>query len=394
MLAYWAIRGGKCAKQLRKTAMRVFLDATSLLYHPCGISVYLTNLAREMCRLCQELSLSAGMATLWPQTHWRYWRAVRRLLPPGAAYRPRMVPPRLSRWFSRLGTFAGGDFDLAHFPQNGWPAWTPFRELPPCVMTVHDVIPFSLGTASSDAFRRAAAQLALAKRVITVSEFSKREILRFFSVAPEKITVIPCAPQWENMEVPGWRESRILEKLGLVAGGFFLAVGIFSPHKNHAALLEAYSRYCRAMGGEAKKLVLVGSTRVPGFSLGAAIAANPRIIQIERTSPTDLRKLYDAARGFFQVSKIEGFGIPLLEAMACGCPACYAQGSSLDEIGRDAALRVVPDDIDGITEAFCQLEAGGAGIDGMAAQARAIAATYTWENAARATLATYRAALG
>ena len=173
-----------------------------------------------------------------------------------------------------------------------------------------------------------------AERILTVSEFSKREITRCLGVPPEKITV--TYEGWEHMtRIPA--ESGILQRLGLGGKPFFLVVGSFSRHKNLRVALDANA----LLDSSEFQLVLVGSGN-PKIFQPTPIQPAGNLVMPGRLTDGELKALYQHATALIFPSLYEGFGLPLLEAMACGCPVLCADIPSSREVCADAALYFDP----------------------------------------------------
>lgn len=186
-------------------------------------------------------------------------------------------------------------------------------------------------------------------KVIAVSEFTRREILDAVQVAPDRVVVVPNGLDHEKFRPPaGPGESeRVRAKYNLPAS-FYLFVGPCSRKKNLRLILDAYTM---SSGPAANKLpvVVAGDTRrnalyaellnglqTPGLA--------GRFLLLGNVPDNDLPALYGAARAFLYPSLYEGFGLPVLEAMACGAPVVAAEGSSLPEVAGGAALLIDPRD--------------------------------------------------
>lgn len=179
--------------------------------------------------------------------------------------------------------------------------------------------------------------------IITVSEYSKRDLVQTYGVSPRKITVTyeAAGSDFFPLNKEKVREE-IARRYGIV-GDFVLYLGRLQGRKNLSRLVGAYDLARRA--GFHHKLVLAGK-KDSGFE---PVWARIQELQLENEvllpgyiAANDLAKLYNAAEVFIYPSLFEGFGLPILEAMACGVPVITSRGSSLEEIAGDAALLVDP----------------------------------------------------
>jgi glycosyltransferase involved in cell wall biosynthesis len=173
-------------------------------------------------------------------------------------------------------------------------------------------------------------------RIATVSQFSRGELVRHAGIPADKIDVVQLGAE-HILRAPGDRQ--ILQRIGVDPKRFILAVGSRSPHKNLDALASAVAR----LGTDAVPLVVAGGGNARIFARSAA----PRgAIHVGYVSDSELRSLYETAACFVLPSLYEGFGLPALEAMACGCPVIAARAGSLPEVCGDAALYCDPRDPD------------------------------------------------
>ncbi len=385
--------------------MKIFFDFTSLQTHPCGISVYLSSLYRAMLKQDASLELTTGYNTLRSSSRKQVREIVDRLVSPNVQCRFHAFPGRFDAscipLFGKMFEYRAADYDIVHFPSHICSSWTPFDSLENAVLSVHDMFAFhqnGLFSTTVDPFREAILRLLpeqarKVSRIITISEFSRREINRFLSVPLEKIVSIPLAPQWDMSQLtekqkafPPANYPQLSDK------GYFLGVSALFKHKNWHTLLVAYSKYREKAGGNAVPLVIVG--RPAESDVTAEVKNCAGVVHIPFASEDELLGLFSHAAGFFMLSYIEGFGLPLVEAMACGCPACYALGSSMDEIGRDAAFGVQAEDVDAVVEKFERFLDGGEELAARVEAGRRIAEEYSWSNTARRTLEVFAEVVG
>jgi glycosyltransferase involved in cell wall biosynthesis len=287
--------------------------------------------------------------------------------------------------------------DLLHTPHFNLPLLSPC----PTVVTIHDVIylackqdlPSPLGRLYYRAMMTAAVRRAA--RVITVSEFSKREIVRYLSADPGKIEVIHSGI--DHFFHPVTDSARIrdtLSRYGLEPG-YILYTGIFKPRKNHAGLVRAFREFIHN-GGRAS-LVIAGpmadgerDLRRLARELGVA----DRVVFAGFVPDADLPALYSAARVYACPSLYEGFGFTVLEAMACGVPVVCSEESSLPEVAGEAALYADARDpaefAAALQRAFSDCEMR----ERLIATGFKNCSRFPWANAASATVAVYQRAAG
>ncbi|MBM3129723.1 MAG: glycosyltransferase family 4 protein [Chloroflexi bacterium] len=264
------------------------------------------------------------------------------------------------------------------------------------VVTIFDLIPLlfpnDVPSARTRFFFRWAVWLAAktSARVIVPSVATRDDLIARLRVPREKIAAIPLAADARFAPQSDAAIARVREKYALPAR-YILYVGINKPHKNLATLIDAWARVERdAM------LVIAGAwdERYAGEqgSGGAAVSGRRSAVRfIHDIDDAELPALYAGAAVFVMPSLYEGFGLPPLEAMACGAPVICSHASSLPEVVGDAALMVNPCDAEEMTRAIARVLDDAALRDELRAKSLARAAQFSWERAARETLEVYRA---
>jgi alpha-1,3-rhamnosyl/mannosyltransferase len=209
--------------------------------------------------------------------------------------------------------------------------------------------------------------LRRARRVVAVSEFSRRETVALAGVDPDRVDVVPNAV--DPVFGPDGRAA---------AGDYLLTVGTLEPRKNLARTIEA----ARLLGAE---LRVVGAA-----GWGGVDAAGPHVRRLGRLSDAELAEQYRGARCVVYASLYEGFGIPVAEAMASGTPVVTSAGSAMAEVCGDAAVLVDPLSPEAIAAG---VEEADRRRDELRAAGLARAAMFSWERAAAAAVDSYRRAL-
>jgi glycosyltransferase involved in cell wall biosynthesis len=262
------------------------------------------------------------------------------------------------------------------------------------VLSIHDVT-ILLFPEWHPAARRALMGPALepaarrADRIVTGSEHTRSDILKLLPVEPERVVVVPDGVDPIFGVKPAEEVAARLAPLGLRAGDYLLFLGTIEPRKNLVRLLEALEATDRDVG----PLVLAGGQ---GWNNGAIRAAIGRLVHAGRVRdlgyvPDDLRPaLHGGARAFVYPSLYEGFGLPPLEAMACGTPVLTSNVSSLPEVVGDAAMFVDPEDVASIAASLTRLWHDGDLRADLRARGLARAREFSWDRTARLTLEVYR----
>ncbi|MCA1554253.1 MAG: glycosyltransferase family 4 protein, partial [Chloroflexi bacterium] len=232
-----------------------------------------------------------------------------------------------------------------------------------------------------------------AERIITVSDATKRDVLALLDVDERKLSVIYEAadarfcPLAERAPV-----EAVMQKHGLTAP-FILFVGTIEPRKNLAVLLRALrqllDQHVRVQFAIAGKR---GWLSDDVFALIAELRLQDEVRLLGAVPSEELVGLYNAALALVMPSLYEGFGLPPLEAMACGTPVIVSNISSLPEVVGDAGLCIPPDDPRAWTDAIQRMLDDGALRRELRAKGMTRARTFSWERAARETLAVYRKA--
>ncbi|NDG49352.1 MAG: glycosyltransferase family 1 protein [Rhodospirillales bacterium] len=243
-------------------------------------------------------------------------------------------------------------------------------------VVIHDAGVFDTPESYSRAFRLwyRALHFSLARngtRLLTVSEFSRSRLAHHLRLDPARIGVV--AEGGEHI-FRNPAETAILAEHGLLPGRYALAVGTQAAHKNLAALQGAAS----LLEQHGMTLALAGARDASVFRAAGAGAARP----LGRVSDAALRALYENALCLVFPSRYEGFGLPPLEAMWCGCPVIAGRAGALPEVLGDAALWFAPDDPTGIATHLATLIAEPALRQRIADAGRARAQHYSWPAAA------------
>lgn len=243
--------------------------------------------------------------------------------------------------------------------------------------------------------RQLSKTLRRANHLLTDSEFVRAELVGIFGVSPESVTAIPLGVE-SCFRARGIDETRpALNRYGLVPDGYILAVATLEPRKNLAGLVSAFGRLPEKMRRR-YPLVLAGRRgwRCGTFerTLGALESAG-EVRRLGYVPAQDLPLLYSGATVFAYPSFYEGFGLPLLEAMASGVPVLSSRGSSMSEVVGDAGILVDPHDEDAIVRELERLlEDIGLRHD-LVRKGLQRAAMLSWEKCVRDTVGVYRRVL-
>jgi len=331
--------------------MRIALDVRKL--NDFGIGTYIRNLLKY-------LPLIDNDTEYFPLCYAQDEELVRSLHPACTPVRVRAANYSLSEHVTIPATLRRLRVDLFHTPHYVLPMLTPCRS----VVTIHDVIhllfPQYLPSRFASHYARYMIRRSLEKAelVLTVSDSSKRDLLTFFEVPPEKIVVIPNGIDSSiTEELPVEGLDRVKERFQIF-GRTALFVGNIKPHKNVERLIAAFAKVREDEAFRDLTLIVVGDDISKYPSLRRTVERH-RVRGFVRffgfVPETTLVALYKIADVFVFPSLYEGFGLPPLEAMANGTPVVTSNISSLPEVVGEAALTVDPYNIDKIAAAIRQI---------------------------------------
>ncbi len=293
--------------------------------------------------------------------------------------------------------------DLVHIPLNR----VPLVMVRPYVVTVHDMSSLMFEDQGSDMqmrFRRYRYKRGLmrANEVIAVSEATKRDIENLLGIPPDHIHRVYNAPD------PGFfghgngfneqEKQRILERYQ-IQYPYLLYAGNVRPHKNIPRLVEAFAVVRDQLSAHPVykdlRLIIIGDTisQYPALRQAVIKSRVENVVRFLGFVPFDtLRYLYEAATAFVFVSRYEGFGLPPLEAMACGTPVVASNVSSLPEVLGDAAVQVNPANVFEIARGITEVLLDDGLRSALVRCGREQASRFSWERTAREVLAIYHLA--
>jgi glycosyltransferase involved in cell wall biosynthesis len=357
--------------------MHLGVEATKMAGDGRGIGRYVRQLLRQFARLRPDLRVT--LYTDGPAAADARLRA--ELLAMG--YGPdrggvakvrglRSAPPELA-WYPWNKT--------KHFSRSPWMA-----------VTIHDLAPFHFQYRSwlkrglqrhiEKRFRETAARADL---ILTPSACSRADIISILGMPASKVTVTPLAAD-DFRPASGPPDYTGLATRFGIPRNYFLYVGVNEERKNLARLREAF-RQVHSGSGPQTALVICGSAAPPG-------PPEPGVHWVGRVSEAELRALYHAALAFVLPSLFEGFGLPLLEAMASGTPVLCSRAASLPEVAGEAALYFDPLDVAALADVMTRCLTDEALRLDLARRGLAQARTFRWEETAQRTLAAFDDLLG
>lgn len=374
--------------------MRITLNCALAGPHATGIGTYAAALAAALPLADGErhaYDIYVGGADRGLSDTPASGRARYHIVPPsGPLGRLRWDSWRIGRAARRTGA------DLLHSTTAYLPLFPPC----PCVLTVHDLAIYRYPAAFRFANRTLGrrlfeASVRRAAALIAVSEATKRDLMALLGVAPERVTVVPEAAD------PIFRAPIAPEDVERVRGTYglprpyVLSVATAEPRKNLPRLLDAFCA-CRPLLDPGLQLVLVGGrgwlagpleTKFRHLEAGGVVKVTGYVPR------ADLPGLYAGAAAFAYPSLYEGFGLPVLEALASGSPTLTSSCSSLPEVAGDAAVLVDPTSADDIAAGLCRLLRDAALARDLRNRGPARAARFTWSATARRTIEVYEQAV-
>jgi glycosyltransferase involved in cell wall biosynthesis len=367
--------------------MRVGIDARLVYYSQAGIGQYILHLVDGLARIDREneyvlLQSRKDDTTILEQPNFR---------------RISLWTPshhRLERYSMNVELMRLG-LDVLHSPDF----IPPHRPSCKSVITVHDLAfllyPHFLTKESARYYGHIDQAVRWTDHIISVSESTKRDTMQHLGVPEDKITVVyeaanPIFRQIDREEA----RAHVRDRHG-VDGPFVLFVSTIEPRKNVPTLLRAIWQLHECYK-EDVRLVLAGGKGwlfEDAFALVDELKLDGRVHFLGRVSSEDLLHLYNAAEMLAHPAFYEGFGLPPLEAMACGLPVIVSNVASLPEVVGDAGLLIDPHDVDELTVGMWRVLNDGELREDLHAKGLRQADRFSWDRAARETLAIYELAL-
>lgn len=373
--------------------MHIGIDAHAIGAQQGGNETYIKQLITALAELDSKNRYSLYLANAQAVAEWRgeFARAhpnfdIRQIPQPTPLVR---VPLYLAYELRRRPV------DLLHV-QFTAPPFCPV----PVIASIHDL---SFEHLPETFTRRGAWQLQLtvrrtaqrAARVVTISEYSRQDLIQTYRLPPEKVALTPLAPAPLYSQMPATPDEATQIKLRYgIAREFILAVGSLQPRKNLVRLIRAYARLRAERPDFTTQLVIVGRKLWLHDEIFAEVARQPwaeDVILTGYVPEEELPALYRAAAVFAYPSIFEGFGLPPLEAMACGTPVITSNTTSLPEVVGEAALTFDPYDEASLAECLLRALCDEALRTLLKVAGPARARQFTWRNTAEKTLRLYQA---
>jgi len=275
----------------------------------------------------------------------------------------------------------------------GSPLWSPCNTGPIAVrhqvVTIHDAAIFDhpewFSRQFVAAYRFILPRLARrVRRIVTVSDFSRSRLAAALNIPAAQITVVPNGVSEQFAPVSNERAASVAARYGVRQGRYFASLSTIEPRKNLTLTIDAWAAAKPYLPDDVQLLLIGGEGRAQIFGRHdpAGGDGQERIIRSGFVPDSDLPALLGGAMALLYPSRYEGFGLPILEAMASGAPVVTANTSSLAEVGGSAALYVEPDDVTGLSSEIRRLASEPALRTDMREAGLARARLFSWSEAA------------
>ena len=374
--------------------MRIALDGFPLSSPKTGIGHYTLQLARALAEISPEDNFE--LISPFPFSDSVVEELQQAAIANLSLNHPQAAAFRRRWWALGLPLFLRQNaFDLFHGTNYEVPLWQRRRN----VLTIHDLsLMLHPEYHEPRLVRRSRRRLPLmirsAAKIIAVSESIKREMTRHLKINPERIAVTPEAPREIFRPLPLSETLAIRQQLGIETD-FILAVGTIEPRKNLLTLVRAFDQIVRTTALR-PQLVIAGGEGWLMEKLYSFIAQSgnaERVRFIGYTTDAELRALYSSCRVSVYASLYEGFGLPPLEAMACGAPVITSRIPAIEETVGEAAVLIDPTNVAELASTIIQLWTDEGKRAQLSEAGLRHAAKFTWQRTATLTLDLYREVL-
>jgi glycosyltransferase involved in cell wall biosynthesis len=367
--------------------MRIGLDGIPLATPRTGVGHYTFELARHLALAASDhkFQLVSPFAFDPPIADEELPSNLKAIRPQVGAWRRRWFAVGLPLYLRQAA------IDLFHGTNYDVPLWSKC----PSVLTIHDLSLLLYGSTHEGRLaRRGRYRLPIMARraaaIITPSEAVKREVSQYLKIKPSKLFVVPEAARSFFRPVTP-EESEKVRRRFKIEGDFILCVGTIEPRKNLITLLQAFEEVVRHTQLKPQLVVAgkVGWLTDKLFSRADQSDAADRLVFTGYLGDDELRALYSAASVFVYPSIYEGFGLPVLEAMACGAPVITSDIPSLNETAGNAARLVSPNDAQALAKNVVDLLENKSEQQYLSQAGIKHSQQFSWEKTARATLDVY-----
>lgn len=368
--------------------MKISIDARGInLYNGTGIGTYTENLIVELLKIDKDNEYSL----FWSGKNYEQYKRenckiVFTSSKHGSFYENYYFPTFLK----------DNKIDIHHIPQNGMGLCNNYTTN--CIVTIHDLIPYVLPDTTGRGYlerflKNMPSIINNAKGILTVSEYSKKDILKFFNHIPEdKIYVTPLATNSNFKPLDKDLCRKEVQKKFNFSNPYILYIGGFSSRKNAKDLILAFDRIYKDLKNP-YTLLLGGSLKDEGkklFELSKTLNSRESIIFTGFIDNDFLPTLYNGAETFVYPSLYEGFGLPPLEAMSCEIPVITSNVTSIPEVTGDSCILIDPTNRSELEKALFTLLNDESLKITLSKKGYEKSLQFSWKNTAKKTLEAYK----
>lgn len=333
--------------------MNIAIDARSITWaRGSGIGTYTSNIVNEI----QKINTDYNYLLFWCDKDYRNVTS--------SKVKNMIVSKKHTRFFDNIyipDSLKKNNIDLYHIPQNG----IGLNEAMECrkIVTIHDLIPYVLPQTVGPGYLKNFLEsmpriIELCDGILTVSEYSKRDIIKFFPAFPkDKIYVTPLAANEKYKLLNRDDCKKKIQHMYSFDTDYILYIGGFSSRKNVKMIIDSLKESLSSLNSKVK-LLIAGSLRDEGLNLKkycSDINIDDNVLFIGYADDDLLPILYNGCTAFIYPSLYEGFGLPPLEAMSCGAPVITSNTTSIPEVVSDCGLLIDPTSQSQLSEAMVTL---------------------------------------